>query len=1224
MRKLLKTDILRATIYNMRNNGRGMSKIIIRGERCIRRSLCRGALVVAALFSAFFVFFSCSNLFDDINVASPASSEVVTLTGTVSSSGRMAVPSASFAATQYTVTATAPTFSGTKEGSVNSTNKTFSIALPVGYKWTITIVMEVKESETDTEFKTIFQGSYTFNDELSLADVTAPISIVLAPLSSGTGNIDLAINPGSYSFEVEVLSEPIPGEWATKSPDYTNGIKVTGLTGGTYTIGLVFKNTDGIEVYSCAQTLNVFPNMTTNRWVSSGSSGPVSSDGTFAITSALVASYARTQIYVGANTHQMHDPADTNSGTPYAPLATLRAALEYIEATGDSTKDYTIHISGTQQNFTYSITSDFDSKMKSLTLCGMTGNTTDILYGTASGTVLAIATTKPVTIKNLKITNGNAGYKGGGIQMSAGTDVTLGTGALITGNRAFQKGGGVYVEGTSSSKAKLTIENGAEISANTLTDSNMNNGGFGLYADYAIISMTGGSICNHDGTKKNDGTSFSSANDAPRGIVRLKNTQFTMTGGKITGNKVMKIGGNLFVDANTQFMIDGGEISYGTIENDTDDSCGAGMWIQGENSSNKGTVTFKSGKIIGNEATSANPSAGGGVFIYNYGRFIVEGGEISGNSAEKGGAVFVGTNGEFKIKGSASIPAGVNGSTGAGKNDVYLDTDAKITVAGTLTPPESAGGKVATITLASPSDGLTVLEKDTSASAADFAAACGKFTLTDDENWVLGSDGKIVEIINASNAVSYIENMTSSGTVALSGTTEDISFNDINTALKALAQSTPSAKVTLDLSKVENLSIPDNWNSDQSMGFWGCDNIESVIFPDTLTNLGAYAFRDCTGLKSVVIPNSITVLKSSAFSGCTNLSSVTLPEGLTEIQYGVFGNCSSLTEIELPSTVEKIVGSFNGSGLTRIIIPEGVTEITNSAFSQCTNLTEAYIPNSVTTMTGATFNGCSSLTTVHLPENENYTKIETNTFNGCTSLSSIDIPQNVNTIGQGAFTGTGLSGELTIPEHVTTINAQAFSSCNGLTSVTLHNEFVQVGQSIFMNCTGLERVTIAGDFPIVDSGDAICVFKGCTSLREIDIQDGVTTIPGSTFNGCTSLTTIVLPNTVTVIDNQAFEDCTNLESISIPENVIEIDSYAFRRCGKLSGTLTIPASVKRIGKQIVADCSFDGVEFEDTISEWCQTTYMGFTGGTSIGAMSSNTATNLSTLQGSYYFYQPE
>ena len=39
-------------------------------------------------------------------------------------------------------------------------------------------------------------------------------------------------------------------------------------------------------------------------------------------------------------------------------------------------------------------------------------------------------------------------------------------------------------------------------------------------------------------------------------------------------------------------------------------------------------------------------------------------------------------------------------------------------------------------------------------------------------------------------------------------------------------------------------------------------------------------------------------------------------------------------------------------------------------------------------------------------------------------------------------------------------------------------------------------------------------------------------------------------------------------------NVIEIDSYAFRRCGKLSGTLTIPASVKRIGKQIVADCSY--------------------------------------------------
>ena len=690
-------------------------------------------ILAAALFSAFFVIFSCSNLFDNINVDSPVSSETVTLTGIVSTSGRMALPSGTFAATRYTVSATA---SGAEPvtGSVNDSNKTFSIGLKLGKKWTITLVMEASESTEptppDSSFKEVFEGTYAFDHDLTVDDVTTPLNIVLVPLSTGSGKINLPISVDSNVSASTVVISGLSASLETytlSGGSYT--ISKISVPCGAYTVPIDFKNSAGMLVYSTTQTINVFPNMTTDRWVSSGSSGPISSDGTFLVTSALVQAFAQTQIYVGANPYQRHEPADTNLGTPYAPLATFAAALTRIT---DSSKDYTIHISGTQQNFTYSITSDFDSKMKSLTLCGMTGNTTDILYGPASGTVLVIATTKPVTIKNLKITNGNAGYKGGGIQMSAGTDVTLGTGALITGNRAFQKGGGVYVEGTSSSKAKLTIENGAEISANTLTDSNMNNGGFGLYADYAIISMTGGSICDHDGT------GFTNANNAPRGTVRLKNTQFTMTGGKITGNKVMKIGGNLFVDANTQFTIDGGEISYGTIENDSDDSCGAGMWIQGENSSNKGTVTFKSGKIIGNVATSANPSAGGGVFIYNYGRFIVEGGEISGNSAVKGGAVFVATSGEFKIKGSASIPAGVNGSTGVGKNDVYLDTDAKITVVGALT----GTSPVAALTLAEPSNGLTVLEKDSGVTSADFAAACGKFAVNSTE-YTIGSDGKL-------------------------------------------------------------------------------------------------------------------------------------------------------------------------------------------------------------------------------------------------------------------------------------------------------------------------------------------------------------------------------------------------------------------------------------------------------------------------------------------------
>ena len=84
----------------------------------------------------------------------------------------------------------------------------------------------------------------------------------------------------------------------------------------------------------------------------------------------------------------------------------------------------------------------------------MTGNTTDILNGTGDGSVITVSTTKPVTIKDLKITGGNE-TNGGGIYIASGANVTLANGAVVAGNKATYSGsngggggGGVYNAGT--------------------------------------------------------------------------------------------------------------------------------------------------------------------------------------------------------------------------------------------------------------------------------------------------------------------------------------------------------------------------------------------------------------------------------------------------------------------------------------------------------------------------------------------------------------------------------------------------------------------------------------------------------------------------------------------------------------------------------------------------------------------------------------------------------
>ena len=220
----------------------------------------------AALFSALFVFFSCSNLFDDIK-APLTDGKTVTITGAVSNSqgeagskraGRMALPSGAFAATKYTVTATAPNVSNPVSGSVNSNNNTFSIALALGKQWTITISMEAKETESDTEFKQVFQGSYAYDHALTVADVTVPISIVLSPISGGNGTIKLPVSVASgVSVETVVISGLSDSPETYTLSDGTYTINKLNVPSGAYTVTIDFKNAAGLIIYSTTQAINV-------------------------------------------------------------------------------------------------------------------------------------------------------------------------------------------------------------------------------------------------------------------------------------------------------------------------------------------------------------------------------------------------------------------------------------------------------------------------------------------------------------------------------------------------------------------------------------------------------------------------------------------------------------------------------------------------------------------------------------------------------------------------------------------------------------------------------------------------------------------------------------------------------------------------------------------------------------------------------------------------------
>ena len=160
-------------------------------------------------------------------------------------------------------------------------------------------------------------------------------------------------------------------------------------------------------------------------------------------------------------------------------LSTLDEALEIVKTT-TSAKDWTIMVTGELKGPQTITVDKTGTSATSITIQGSrTGSTEplDTINGdfkapTPNGAAIAVTTTVPITLNNLKITGGNndgtGDIKGGGLYVGSGTKVTLTGSTLINGNTAVD-GGGIYMLG------QLTMDT-STVSGNIAT----NNGG-GMY-----------------------------------------------------------------------------------------------------------------------------------------------------------------------------------------------------------------------------------------------------------------------------------------------------------------------------------------------------------------------------------------------------------------------------------------------------------------------------------------------------------------------------------------------------------------------------------------------------------------------------------------------------------------------------------------------------------------------------------------------------------------------
>ena len=487
---------------------------------------------------------------------------------------------------------------------------------------------------------------------------------------SGKVNLTIGIDSGvsesiksceisgeGYSKNVAVSDRTII--WKSESGD---------VPAGTYTFS--FYNTESasdgnrILLYEFRESLHVCKSLVTDSWF--GSSAYIT-DGECVITKTLVDKFALSRIYVSS---RKEDSKET--GTRAEPYKSVARAMNALL---DKDTDYTILVDGEltgAQEIPASVTT---ANASSITIQGRTGSGTDKINGNNAGTALTIKTAVPVTIENLTITGGkNASGNGGGIYLGSGSNVTLGTGALVGdltqttasatsfGNYA-NFGGGIYNEGslTLGSGAivrhnyaspfgggiwneggSVTIKEGAEISYNCAGTSDARGGGIRSGGSGSFLTMEGGTISHNSVSHWGGG-------------VMIQGSEFTMTGGTISFNKstgssgIGAGGGGIWIDDGT-FKMSGDSILSGNEANNK----GGGIHVEHE----EATVEILGGTISGNKA-----SVSGGAISNNLGKITISGGTIENNSAVNGGGIY--------NEGNLYLSAGViskNTASGSGDN----------------------------------------------------------------------------------------------------------------------------------------------------------------------------------------------------------------------------------------------------------------------------------------------------------------------------------------------------------------------------------------------------------------------------------------------------------------------------------------------------------------------------------------------------------------------------